>query len=194
MQLRRRRGDCRMECRVFGVRSAVLAHPLSAVYSLHPGMTLFSRAIVEAVLLSEGSIGSASAVARALGLPNRFSVARLLRRDGLPAVHRLAEWATVLSWAAAAEHDGVSLCWIALHSRRHPSACYRLVKNVTGLRWDEVRARGSIWVEREFLSVLGGRGRFLDRFDSDPAEAACTVHAAAITPAKHGRRPGTGRP
>ena len=130
-QLRGEPADYRIESRVFGARSALLAHPLSAVCSLRPRMTLFSRAIVEAIFLSGGSIGAAGAVARALGLPNRFSVARLLRRDGLPSVHRLAQWATVLSWAIAAERDSVSLCWIALHSRRHPSACYRLVRKVT---------------------------------------------------------------
>jgi len=123
-------------------------------------MTLYSRAIVEAVCLCEGPIGSARDVARQLGLKNRFCLARLLKREGLPPLHRLAEWATVLSWVVAAERDGVSLCWMAFRSRRHPSACYRLVKEVTGLRWEEVRARGSRWVQRQLLAEVarGGLG------------------------------------
>lgn len=114
-------------------------------------MTLLPSAIVEAILLSEGPIGSAQDVARELGLRNRFELARLLKREGLPPLHRLAEWATVLSWVVAAERDGVSLCWIAFRSHRHPSACYRLVKEVTGWRWREVRARGSRWVQRQLV-------------------------------------------
>ena len=115
----------------------MLAQPLSALRAAHPRMTLFPRAIVEAICLAEGPIGSAHKVARQLGLPNRFKLARLLKHEGLPPLHRLAEWATVLSWVVAAERDGVSLCWLAFRSRRHPSACYRLVKEVTGLRWLE---------------------------------------------------------
>jgi len=114
-------------------------------------MTLFPRAIVEAILLSEGPIGSAQDVARELGLHNRFKLARILKREGLPPLHRLAEWATVLSWVVTAEWDSVSLCWIAFRSRRHPSACYRLVKELTDRRWDEVRVRGSRWVQRRLL-------------------------------------------
>lgn len=120
-------------------------------------MTPMSGAIVEAVLLAEGPIGSAEAVARELGLRNRFKLARLLKLEGLPPLHRLAEWVTLLSWAVAAERDGVSLCWLAFRSRRHPSACYRLVKEVTGLRWEEVRAQGSGWVLRQFLREIEQR-------------------------------------
>jgi len=120
-------------------------------------MTLYSRAIVEAVCLSEGPIGSADEVALHLGLKNRFTLARLLKREGVPPLHRLAQWATMLSWVVAAERDGVSLCWMAFRARRHPSACYRLVKEVTGLRWDEVRARGSGWVQRRLLAEFARR-------------------------------------
>jgi hypothetical protein len=133
----------------------VLAQSLTAIRAARPGMTLYSRAIVEAICLSEGPIGSAQQVARHLALPNRFKLARLLKREGLPPLHRLAEWATVLSWVVAAERNGVSLCWLAFRSRRHPSACYRLVKEVTGLRWEAVRARGSRWVQHQLLQECG---------------------------------------
>ena len=135
----------------------VVPLPLSAIRAARPQMTLRARAVVEAVLLSGGSIGSAQAVARLLGLGNRFKLARLLRREGLPPLHRLAEWTTVLSWVLAAEQSGVSLCWLAFRSRRHPSSCYRLVKEVTGLRWEAVRERGSRWVQAELLKLLRKR-------------------------------------
>jgi len=122
-------------------------------------MTLCARAVVEAVVLSKGSIGPAECVSQALGLSNRFSLARLLAREGLPPLHRLTEWITVLNWIDCAERQRVSLCWMAFHSHRHPSACYRLVKKVTGCVWEEVLARGSAWALRCFLDELKGWAR-----------------------------------
>lgn len=127
--------------------------------TVHPRLTLQARSVLEAVLLSEGSIGSARVVAERLGLRNRFQLARLLKRDGLPSLHRLAEWATVLSWVKTAEQTGASLCYMAFRSGRHPSACYRLVKEVTGLRWAQVRERGSPWVQRGFLREFASGAR-----------------------------------
>ncbi|SRR5258706_4373358 len=117
-------------------------------------MTLRATAIVEAIVLSHGSIGSAESVARALGFANRFRLARFLHGEGLPPLHRLTEWVTVFSWVDNAERNNVSLCWMAFRSHRHPSACYRLVKKVTGCGWEEVRASGSGWVLRLFLQEL----------------------------------------
>ena len=132
----------------------MLAEPLFVIRAWHPGMSLITRAVVEAILLSEGSIGSARAVARSLGLRNRFELARLLRRERLPPLHRLAAWATILSWVSAAERHGLSLCRQAFRSDRYPGACYRLVKEVTRLRWGEVRARGSAWVVSRLMEEL----------------------------------------
>ncbi len=129
----------------------MLAQPLAAIRVARPGLRLLPRAIVEAILLVEGPIGSADAIAKALGLHSRFQLARMLKREGLLPLHVMAEWATVLSWVVAAERDGVSLCWLAFRSKRHPSACYRLVKEITGQCWEDVRARGSAWVQRMFL-------------------------------------------
>lgn len=127
---------------------------LVAIHVAHPHLRLRVRAVVEAIVLAKGPIGSAESVARTLGLKNRFRLARLLQSEGLPPLHRLTEWVTVLSWAATAEDKRVSLCWLAFRSSRHPSACYRLVKKVTGHAWEEVRARGSVWVLRQFLKEL----------------------------------------
>ena len=127
---------------------------LVVIRSARPHMTLRARAVIEAVLLSKGSIGSAQSVARALGLSNRFQLARLLEREGLPPLHRLTEWVTVLNWITSAERAHVSLCWMAFRSHRHPSACYRLVKKLTGHGWEQVLARGSAWALRQFLKEL----------------------------------------
>jgi len=118
-------------------------------------MALYPRVIIDAMLLAEHSIGSADQVADRLGLRNRFRLARLLKREGLPPLHRLAGWVTILSWVGRAEGQGESLCTIAFHSRRHPSACYRLVKEITGCRWEQLLANGSSWVQRELLRELG---------------------------------------
>lgn len=133
----------------------VLNRLLLAVHSARPNLTLSARAVVEATILSKGSIGSADEVARALGLKNRFRLARLLSDEGLPPLHRLSDWITVLSWVDTADSKGASLCSMAFHSGRQPSACYRLVKRVTGRRWEEVRTKGGDWVLRQLLKELG---------------------------------------
>ncbi len=137
-----------------------LARLLLAIRAARPAMTLRARAIVEAILLSHGSIGSAESVARTLGFANRFRLARFLHGEGLPPLHRLTEWVTVFSWTVSAELHNVSLCWIAFRSHRHPSACYRLVKKVTGCGWEEVHANGSGWVLRVFLQELRNGARW----------------------------------
>ncbi len=134
----------------------MLVESLRTIRTIRPAMTLLPSAIVEAVFLAEGSIGSAQEVARNLGLGSRFKVARILKDAGLPPLHRLAEWATLEAWLRAAEDEGASLCHLAFRSRRHPSACYRLVKKLTGLRWGQLRARGLRWFQREFIKKLQG--------------------------------------
>ena len=127
---------------------------LASIRRLRPSLRRDSRAIVEAIMLSEGSIGSATSVARTLGLQSRFALSRLLRHDRLLPLHRLARWATVMSWVRAVERDGISLCRLAFQSRRHPSACYRLVKKITGHRWGVVLERGSDWIGKQVVNEL----------------------------------------
>jgi hypothetical protein len=129
--------------------------PPAPVRSALPRLGLYSRAIFEAILLTGGSVGSEEVVAQRLGLRNRFELARLLHRDGLPSLRRLADWVTLLAWVKRAERQSTSLCRIAFTTGRHPSACYRVVRELTGLRWTEVMAKGSKWVEGELLRELG---------------------------------------
>ncbi len=132
----------------------MLSHCLVMVRSARPEMSWRSSILVEAVLLADGGIGPTHAVAQRIGLQSRFALARLLRREDLPALHRLAGWATVLSWLEEAERDGTALCRLAFNSGRHPSACYRLVKEVTGLRWLALRTRGSAWAEERLIREI----------------------------------------
>ncbi len=134
---------------------AVALYPVVRnVCSTRPDLSLRSRAVVEAVFLSGGSIGTAAQVAPHLGLHNRFELARFLKREGLPPLHDLAAWASVLAWLDRAEGTGCSLCQLAFRARKDPATCYRTVKRVTGLRWGELRRRGSAWVLQRFVAQL----------------------------------------
>ena len=132
----------------------MLAEAFEVIHSVRPQMPLLPSAIVDAMTLAERSIGSATVVADRLGLGSRFQLARLLKREGLPPLHKLAAWLTVLSWTIRSERSGDSLCVIAFRSKRHPSSCYRLVRGTTGKSWEEVRDRGSLWVQQQLLMML----------------------------------------
>ncbi len=116
-----------------------------------PKLSFRARAILDALLLSGGSIGTAEELAPHLGLRSRFQLARLLRQEGLPPLHELAAWARLLSWVHRAEATDCSLCQVAFESRRDPSACYRDVKRLTGRYWSEIRRRGWQGLIADFL-------------------------------------------
>lgn len=132
----------------------MLDHVLVAIHNVRPHLTLPARAVLDAIVLAKGSIGSADEVARLLGMKNRFQLARLLRRERLPSLHRLTEWIALLGWIDAAERQRKSLCSMAFHSNRDPSTCYRLVKRLTGRGWEHVQAKGGGWVLQRFLREL----------------------------------------
>lgn len=121
-----------------------------------PPLTVHARAILDALLLTGGSIGSASVVATRLGLPSRFALGRMLARQGLPGLRELAAWISLLEWIILAERFKVPLFVIATRSRRSPAVCYRTVKRLTGLTWAELRAHGSPWVLRLFAAQCRG--------------------------------------
>ncbi len=132
----------------------MLSQLLAAIQSIRPNLDFKTRVLLEAMLLMEGPLGSAEVVSRDLGLRNRFELSRLLQREGVPSLHRLSAWVLLLSWVQRAERDGTSLCHLAVQSHRHPSACYRLVKEITGLRWAQVRGRGSEWVSGQLMEAF----------------------------------------
>ena len=138
----------------------MLAHLLALIRAARPTMTLLPRSVVEALVLTGGSLGSAHIVAHRLGLTNRFALERMIKRAGLPPLHRLGGWISVISWLESAEREGESLCHLAFRSGRHPAACYRLVKATTGSTWNRVRARGILWAAGEFLKEIDAHSSF----------------------------------
>lgn len=118
----------------------------SIIHAALPHLSFQTRAIVDALLLSGGSVGTAQSVATSLGLPSRFGLGRLLAKEGLPPLHRLSGWMTVLHWAWEWERSGTALSRLALRAAKEPPACYRLVSRITGAPWTTVRESGVEWV------------------------------------------------
>lgn len=109
-----------------------------------------AQAVIDAMLLAKGSIGPAGAVARILGFRNRFDLAAWFTRQGLPPLHELAGWISVLSWLEQWESAGIALCAGALREGRDPAACYRLVQRITGMAWGEVQEAGLLRMINRF--------------------------------------------
>ena len=120
-----------------------------------PHLSWRAQALVDAILLTEGAVGAAGCVARLLGLRNRFELAHWLAHEGLPPLHELAGWISVLVWVDLCALTGASLCALALCRDRDPAACYRLVQRVTGQSWSAVRALGGGWVLAGFATRCG---------------------------------------
>ena len=114
-------------------------------------LSVRGQTILDAVRLAGGTIGSTATVARRLGLPNRFALARMMRRDGLPGLRELGAWVALLEWVAVAERAGTPLFAIAVRSHKSPAVCYRTVKRLTGLTWMQLRERGWEWLLGRFL-------------------------------------------
>jgi hypothetical protein len=138
----------------FDQRGPMTRSVLKALRQSLPHLSLRAQAIVDALLLTGGSLGSADELAPHVGLRSRFDVARLLKREGLPPLHHLAGWASTLVWLDTAEQTGSSLCSLAFRSRRDPATCYRMVKRITGKPWREVRRQGSRWLVERFAERL----------------------------------------
>jgi hypothetical protein len=122
-----------------------------ALRAASPTLSLRSEAIIDAMLLSGGSIGTEDDVARRLGFANRFQLSRSLTREHLPPLHELAAWASILHWVQQAERTGAGLTTIAIRSRRDSGDSYRLVKHTTGLTWHDLRLLGYDWCATRFL-------------------------------------------
>ena len=130
-----------------------------AAQTLKPGLLRLpvnARVLVQALLLTGGELGTAARVAGTLRLRSRFQLARLLRKQVLPPLHELAAWARVLGWVEVWERSRAPLCTQAIHAQKDPAACYRLVRKLTGLRWTDVRHRGSKWIAEQLLRRLEG--------------------------------------
>ncbi|MGH9891352.1 MAG: hypothetical protein ACREA0_05095 [bacterium] len=116
-----------------------------------PRLSVRGQTILDAVRLAGGTIGSTAMVARRLGLANRFALARMMQREGLPGLRELAAWVGLLGWVAVAERSGMPLFAIAVRSHKSPAVCYRTVRRLTGLTWMQLRERGWEWLLGRFL-------------------------------------------
>src|SRR5947207_3908172 len=116
------------------------------IHAALPHLSFQTRAIMDAMLLTGGSVGTARHVAFNVGISSRFGLARLLAKEGLPPLHRLSGWMAVVNWACQWERTGASLSRLALRAAKEPPACYRLVRRITGAPWTVVRDSGVEWV------------------------------------------------
>jgi len=91
-------------------------------------------------------------------MASRFSLDRLLRREHLPPIKKLADWTCVLQLMWEAESTGESLERLARRHDLDPPTCHRLVKRTIGVPWRKARAEGFGWVLLEFV-VQPRRGR-----------------------------------
>jgi YVTN family beta-propeller protein len=134
--------------------------PLSLTAKLHaalPWVSPQARAILTSLAACNGGIGSAEHLARVVALRNRFRLARLLRRDGLPPVGELAAWTRVLYWLHQAEADESPLARLALADGLDPATASRLVKRVLGITWTMARGRGFQSAFDRFVAVCHRR-------------------------------------
>ncbi len=125
-----------------------------------PRLSFRARALLDAMILAGGSIGSGPRVAKLLGFGSRFDLARALAKEGLPTFGRLAAWITILVWTWNWEHRHVALGPTAISSGRDPSVCYRLVRRITKRSWTTVRELGTRWVLENLLEECCYRGEY----------------------------------
>ena len=117
-----------------------------------PCLSMRARAVFDALVLCGRPIGTAEEVADRLGLRNRFDLARFLEHEGLPPLHELTDWVSLLCWVSEWERTGASLCKLAWRSGRQPAVCYRTVKRLTGVTWSAACSRGFLWISEQFLA------------------------------------------
>jgi len=107
-----------------------------------PRLSSASRAVVSTLGCLNGNTPSARDMATWVGLRDRYQLARVLRRDGLPPLEDLTRWARVLYWMVEAESSGATLRQLAQRERLDPAAAYRLVHQVTGRPWLQAKTAG----------------------------------------------------
>jgi hypothetical protein len=111
-----------------------------------PWLSSHGHSVIEGLVTRRGYSGSAHRFAIALGMKNRFQLARHLEREGMPCLEDLAGWIRVLIWTVEWESSRQSLSRSALSAIQDPAPCYRTVERITGLGWMRIRRLGSTWV------------------------------------------------
>jgi len=140
-----------------------------------PRVSPASRAVISTLGCLNGNTPSAHDMATWVGLRDRYQLARVLRRDGLPPLEDLTRWARVLYWMVEAESSGATLRQLAQRERLDPAAAYRLVHQVTGVPWLQARRAG---VQAAVLQLRGRCGMRLVGPRAVPAEVPRRLAAA----------------
>jgi DNA-binding beta-propeller fold protein YncE len=115
--------------------------PLQLTSVLHtslPDLSVQGRAILSALGCVNGRPSSITELAAWLGFHDRYQLARVLRREGLPPLETLSGWTRTLYWIIESQSTGVTLRELAQRESLDPAVAYRLVRRVTGRRWSEV--------------------------------------------------------
>lgn len=86
------------------------------------------HAVIQRLVVKEGYSGSATELAMALGLRNRFQLSRMLDREGLPCLEDLSGWIRVTIWVLQWEASRRAVSRTALEAIRDPAPCYRTVR------------------------------------------------------------------
>lgn len=130
--------------------------PLASVL-LHslPWLSSGGRAAINMLVCDNGRVASARSLAARLGLRNRYQLARLLRREGLPTYDLLTGWISSLYWRVEAERTDATLLALAQRCHVAPATSYRIVRRVTGSLWSELRRTPTDEVLRRFVALCG---------------------------------------
>ena len=117
-----------------------------------PWLSRDGRAVISGLVATRGNVSSADEMAHRVGLPSRFSLARLLRREGLPPFGELADWASVLQLLWDVEATDRSLLQLAIRAGMEPATCYRRCRRVLGVPWRVARPKRFGWALLQFLT------------------------------------------
>ena len=98
------------------------------------------------VFLSQFHSVSADVLAQRVARRSRHQLARILARDGLPCLKKLRMWVRLIGWMLEWEFYQKSLYRLAIARDMDPAVAYRSVRQLTGLSWRAVRARGLVWL------------------------------------------------
>lgn len=121
-----------------------------------PHLSTRVHEVLAVVATKAGRVGGADGLARQLGLQNRYCLARMLEREGLPPFEELCGWMCVLDLLSHYEETHASLYQLALRSTRDPPTCYRTIKRIIGKTWVQARSEGFHFALMSFLQRCGG--------------------------------------
>lgn len=110
------------------------------------GLGSEAASFVQALVRSGGYFLSMAGYAAKAGYGSRHRMARTMRSLGLPGWEGLTRWLRLLHMVIQVENTGASPTAQYLARGVNPAGAHRMVRNLTGSPWGEVRARGSAWV------------------------------------------------